>query len=392
MRIAIIGSRGFLTDYGGFETLVRRLALGLKKKDYEVTVYGLRRYHNTINDDEYPGVRRVWVPSIGLKYLEKVSATLLSTIHATFSKNEIILLLGVSSALLVWLPLTFGKKIVVNIDGIEWQRNKWPRFVSFFLFLSEVLCVKLCHLIVADSKKIADYIKVKYGRGSIFIPYGAETNNKVEASDKRILAQYGLRAKRYFIQVCRLEPENNCHVVIGEFINYSGDKEMVIIGDTPHSVSYKKRVMNKTDGRVKFLGAIYGGNYRVLLRNAYCYVHGHEAGGTNPALLEAMASERCPLVLDVPYNREVIADCGMSFNKKPYDLLRKLQIADKNPVLVKSYGKYALRRVNECYTWKKVIADYDEAFRALCRHHGKEGFKVLFLNITISSLHIFLSS
>ena len=116
---------------------------------------------------------------------------------------------------------------------------------------------------------------------------------------------------------------------------------------------------------IKFLGGVYGEKYKAILKNAYCYIHGHEAGGTNPALLEAMASGKCVVVLDVPYNLEVIEDCGISFSKKEGDLLRKLKILDKNEKLVKSLGEKAFQRVKKFYTWEKIIFEYDKLFKEL---------------------------
>jgi rhamnosyltransferase len=137
----------------------------------------------------------------------------------------------------------------------------------------------------------------------------------------------------------------------------------VIIGDTPHSIKYKNNLEAIANSKVKLLGAVYGDDYKVILRNAYCYVHGHEAGGTNPALLEAMASKNCVVVLDAPYNLEVIKNCGISFSKKDGDLLSKLEMLDKDGDLVNSLSRKAFRRVRDFYKWEKVISDYDTVFR-----------------------------
>ncbi|GAI11940.1 unnamed protein product, partial [marine sediment metagenome] len=137
MKLAIIGSRGFLVDYGGFETFVRKLVLGLKDNRYDITVYGLKRYHNSTQDKYYPGIKRIWISSTKIKCLEKVIASFLSILHVILSQNEIILVLGVSPGLLLWIPFLMGKKILMNVDGIEWKRSKWSKFIAFFLRLSE---------------------------------------------------------------------------------------------------------------------------------------------------------------------------------------------------------------------------------------------------------------
>lgn len=364
MKIAIIGSRGFLTEYGGYETFVRKLALGLKDNAFSVIVYGIAGYHNPENDGYYPEITRVWLPTISVRFLEKVVSSLLAVIHVCFSKADAILSISVSPGLLLFLPRLFGKKVIVNPDGIEWQRMKWSSFINFWLRVSELTAVLFSHLVVADSKTIANYIKNKYKKRVIFVPYGADANER-DIDDSAILSKYELRARQYFLQVCRLEPENNPDLTISEFLQYDGDKKLVVVGDTPHSIEYKQKLQKMCNHKVRLLGGIYGSDYKVILRNAYCYIHGHEAGGTNPALLEAMASARCPIVLDVPYNREVIEDCGLSFLKAKGDLSSKLEMLDKNQKLVINLGQKAFNRATQHYTWDKVIAEYHKLFRTI---------------------------
>jgi len=366
MKLAIIGSRGFLSDYGGFETFVRKLVLGLKDNGYDITVYGLKRYHNSTQDRYYPEIKRVWIPSTKIKFLEKVIASFLSILHVTLSKNKIILLLGVSPGLLLWIPFLMGKKILMNVDGIEWKRPKWSKFIALFLRLSEIFSIIFSHILIADSIAIQEYLRQRYRTNSFYIPYGADTNNGIDDNDLDILKKYNLKQKDYFLQVCRLEPENNAHITIREFLNYRGARQLVIVGDTPHSIKYKENLKKRANGKVKLLGGIYGDDFKTILKNAYCYIHGHEAGGTNPALLEAMASGRCPVVLNVPYNLEVIEDCGISFSKDEGDLAEKLAKLENDDNLVDQLGKKALQRIQKFYTWDRVIRAYDSLLKSIC--------------------------
>ncbi len=368
MKIAIIGSRGFLVSYGGFETFVNKLVLGLKDKGYEFTVYGLKKYRNPEKDKYFPEVKRIWLPSINVKFLEKVSTSFLSVIHASFSKNKVLLLLGVSPVLLCWLPRLLGKKIIINVDGIEWKRPKWSKIASFFLRLSEALASVFCHIIIADSKAVKKYFKRKYKKEPVYIPYGADINNNSSGKDLEVLKKYGLKPREYFLQVCRIEPENNPHITVREFIKYKGEKKLVIIGDTPHSIEYKNKLKRMANHKIKFLGAVYGEDYKVILRNAYCYIHGHEAGGTNPALLEAMAAGKCPIVLKVPYNLEVIENCGFSFTKKEKDLLSKIEHLEKNGKFLEDIEKKVIERVKKVYSWEKVISKYEKIFKLFTKN------------------------
>ena len=365
MKLAIIGSRGFLVDYGGFETFVRKLVLGLKDNGYDITVYGLKRYHNSTQDKYYPEIKRIWISSTKIKCLEKVIASFLSIFHVIFSQNEIILVLGVSPGLLLWIPFLMGKKILMNVDGIEWKRSKWSKFIAFFLRLSEIFSTIFSHILIADSIAIQEYLRRRYKTNSFYIPYGADMNNGIKHNDLDILNKYDLKQKDYFLQVCRLEPENNVHIIIREFLKYRGIKQLVIIGDTPYSIKYRQNLIKRANGKIKLLGGIYGDDFKTILKNAYCYIHGHEAGGTNPVLLEAMASNNCVLVLKIPYNLEVIGDCGVSFSKKPGDLLEKIKMLDKNVNLVNNLKQKAFIRVTKLYTWEKVISAYDKAFKTL---------------------------
>gem|GEM_PF-3779773 len=216
------------------------------------------------------------------------------------------------------------------------------------------------------SEVIAKYIKTKYKKRVIFIPYGADKSTPSD-NDRVILSKYQLKPDAYFLQACRLEPENNAQLVIGEYTNYKGNKDLVIVGDTKHSLPYKQYLKKIANGQVKFLGGIYNEDFKVILRNAYCYIQGHEAGGTNPVSLEAMASARCPLVLNVPYNIAVIKDCGISFSKSKGDLKSKLELVEKNTHLVKELGWRAFQKAQTEYAWSKIISAYDQIFASLSR-------------------------
>jgi len=336
MKLAIIGSRGFLTKYGGYETFVKHLALGLAEKGLSLTVFGIAGYREPANDNLYPNIKRVWLPTIRVKFLEKVVSSLLAVIFTSFSYFDIVFTLGISPGLFLFLLKILGKKIVVNPDGLEWQRPKWSKFIAFWLRLSELAAIKFSDVVISDSQRIENYIKEKFKKKRVvFIPYGADINI-ASNKDASILQKYGLKQNQYFVQVCRLEPENNVHIIIREFNNYTGDKHLVIIGDTLYSVKYKKNLKRAANHKIKFLGAIYGQDYKVILRNGYCYIHGHEVGGTNPSLLEAMASAKCPVVLNVPYNIDVIGNDGLTFSKNEGDLKEKLEYLDKNENLVMS--------------------------------------------------------
>jgi len=365
MKLAIIGTRGIPCRYGGFETFAEKLSLGLVQKGHEVTVYCSPRYISR-RSKSHVNIRRIFIPSIPLKSLEKISHAMFSVLHNLFEDDDIILMLGVSPVLFSWLLRLFGKKIVINIDGLEWKRKKWSKIASLYLRLSEKLAGKLCHEVVTDSLEIQKYYNKKYGKEAVYIAYGAEYVND---SDEDVIKRYMLKKNRYILQVCRLEPENNSHLVIKEFLKIKSDLELVVLGDNPYDAKYLKYLRSFKNPKIRFLGAIYGHEYKSILRNAYCYVHGHEVGGTNPALLEALAAGKCALVLDVPYNLEVIRDAGISFSKREGDLAEKLNKLIKNPTILEEYEGKALTRIEEAYTWDKIIKEYESLFLRILDNH-----------------------
>jgi glycosyltransferase involved in cell wall biosynthesis len=358
LKIALIGSRGIPANYGGFETFAERLSVGLVKKGHEVSVYCTSAYNHN-QEPYYKGVHRHIVPTISIKSIDKIGASFLSCLHSTVANYHIILFLGVSPVLFSWIPRVFGKKTVINIDGLEWKRQKWNQFGSFYLKLSESLSGKLCNEVVTDSRAIQRYYKNAYGRDSCFIAYGADIR---KIKDENVLRRFGLKKNNYFLQVCRLDPENNAHIVIREFAKIKTEMPLVILGSAPYSAKYIESLKKISDRRVRFLGGVYGYNYNVIRSNPFCYIHAHEVGGTNPALLEALAAGNCVLVLDVPYNLEVIGDVGLSFSKEEGSLAKRLQSLVDNPELANPFKHMAVERIREFYTWDKVIDQYERLF------------------------------
>lgn len=361
MRIAILGSRGIPAHYGGFETFAEQLSTRLVERGHQVTVYCCSIYSPS-NAQFYRGVRRVILPSIKIKSVEKIFYSTLSLVHVSFTRNEIILMLGVSSAFFSFIPRIFGKKVVINIDGLEWKRKKWSRVVSFFLKIGERTAGMFSNEVIADSKVIQKYYVNKYGKSPIFIAYGAEIK-KYPAGE--ILEKSYLKKDDYILYVSRLEPENNAHLLVSAFEKLKTNMNLVIVGDASYNSDYIRKLKNTSDQRIEFLGAVYGEGYKELQSNSYVYVHGNEVGGTNPALLEAMGYGNCVLAIDVPYNREVVDDAGILYKKSIEDLRNKLQFVIDNPDVVLKYRKKAQQRIASEYTWEKIINEYEKLFLSI---------------------------
>ncbi|MGD0276256.1 MAG: DUF1972 domain-containing protein [Syntrophales bacterium] len=363
LNIAIVGSRGIPVYYGGFETFAEMLAIGLVERGHNITVY-CPSASSTTNERSYRGVQRVIVPTIKMKSFEKISSSFISCMHAAFRHYDIILFLGVAPAMFAWLPRITGKKLVMNIDGQEWKRRKWGEISAKYLKISEQIANIFCHAIIADSRVIQEYIKNEYQRDAVFIAYGAVPGKH---KDDAVLAKYGLREKGYFLQVCRLEPENNADIVIREYNKVVTDMPLVILGDAPYADEYKKKLHTMAGNKVKFLGGVYGHDYNVLRSCAFTYIHAHEVGGTNPSLLEALAAGNCVIVLAVPYNLEVIGNAGLSFTKDEGSLKSAIEKLLGNPQLVDDMYENSVKRIEEDYTWASIISKYEDLFCQMSR-------------------------
>jgi glycosyltransferase involved in cell wall biosynthesis len=214
---------------------------------------------------------------------------------------------------------------------------------------------------VTDARVIQDYYATRYKKKSEMIAYGAEVARR---ADPEKLLKYGLQPNRYALYVSRLEPENNAHLVLEAYSRVKTDMPMVIVGGAPYADEYIARLKSVNDPRVKFLGFVFGEDYRALQQNAYCYVHATEVGGTHPALIEAMGAGNCALTLATPENVEVIGDAGISY-KSAEELGVYLQRVIDDPAIISEYRHRAMKRVNENYNWEQITDRYEELLARL---------------------------
>jgi glycosyltransferase involved in cell wall biosynthesis len=360
MNIAIMGIRGIPARYGGFETFAEQLSTRLVERGHEVTVYG-RTHYVSVPEKIYKGVDLVVLPTIQHKYLDTVVHTFLCVLHAWFKPYDVVLFCNAANALAAGLARLSGKRVILNVDGIERQRKKWNWIGRTYYHLCEWLATKLAHTLVTDARVIEEYYQSRYGKESTMIAYGAEVGRK---PNPERLAAMGLRPERYVLYVSRLEPENNAHIVIEAFEQVKTDMNLVIVGDAPYAKSYIRQLKSTRDPRIIFTGFVFGENYRVLQQNAYCYVHATEVGGTHPALIEAMGFGNCVLVLDTPENREVVATAGLYY-KDTDELRDQLQRVIDDPDLIAAYQPRAMARVAEHYSWETITDQYERLFRQI---------------------------
>ena len=359
MRIALIGTRGIPARYGGFETCAQELSSRLVKKGHEVWAYCRSGYYDK-KLQEYKGVKLVYLPECRTKVLDTLSHTLLSLVHARWKKYDIILVFNYANSPLLILPKLWGKKVILHIDGLEWQREKWRGLGRIYFKFAEWLSLRLGVELITDSKYLQKYYKDKYDKRIHFIPYGAA----LQASrNPAILNRYGLKPQEYFLQVTRFEPENNPLLSIQAFKRAGTDKALVLVGGVPYRSAYADEIFSYKDSQVKRPGFIYDQTIlRELLCNCYAYIHGNEVGGTNPGLLQAMASGCFVICIDVPFNREVLQGAGAYFRKDVESLKEKIAWTLANESLIKTKAEEAKNIIKNHYNWNQVVDKYLEIF------------------------------
>lgn len=271
-----------------------------------------------------------------------------------------------------------GGQVFLNPDGHEWRRAKWSELVRKYWKVSEQMMVKWSDLVICDSKTIEKYIHKSYdGKGirsrnpkTTFIAYGAETRkSELPDDDKGLLSWYeskGLKVHEYYLVVGRFVPENNYETMIREFMHSHSKRDLAIITNVNDKFldELESKLHFRSDVRIKFVGTVYDQELLMKIReNAYGYFHGHEVGGTNPSLLEALSSTDLNFLLDVGFNREVAENAAVYWNKKLGSLAGLIEWAENITEEKKTeYGSKAKQRIKDIYSWKNICDRYAEEF------------------------------
>lgn len=312
-KLSILGCRGIPGNHGGFETFAERLSRYLVKKDWEVTVYCEDYTGQKISEEYWNGIRLIHIPVPK----SSASATILfdwkSTLHAAREGN-LILTLGYNTALFCgWYRLK-GLTNVINMDGLEWRRQKWSTPEKAWLYLNERFGCWFGNHLVADHPEIANHLATRVSRRKItMIPYGAE---RVGRADEALIKPYNLTPGNYSIIIARPEPENNILEIVSAFSSKRRNAKLVVLGNyRPGKIDYHKKVLEAASDEVIFPGGIYDlPTVGALRYHATLYLHGHSVGGTNPSLVEAMGAGASVLAHNNQFNRWVAGPGAHYFN------------------------------------------------------------------------------
>jgi glycosyltransferase involved in cell wall biosynthesis len=356
LKVAILGTRGIPNYYGGFEHISEYVSEGLVKRGHSVTVYN--SHNHPYAADEWKGVRIVhcYDPEYMIGTAGQFVYDLNCLLDARRRNFDVVLLMGYTSSS-VWGKLYPGKSVIIsNMDGMEWKRSKYARPVQRFLKYAEKLAVKYSHFYIADSRVIQSYLQEKYNIKSRYIPYGAQVYTEQE---REWPSGKDVRNEEYFLLMARMEPENNIEAILEGFRDSNSGRAFKVLGNT--GTKFGKFITQKfgRDERIQFKGANFDNAVvRSLQNNSYLYFHGHSVGGTNPSLLEAMASEALIAAHDNPFNKSVLHTDAFYFNDAAdvRRLVETVQRQHTERIMIQNN----LQKIQCQFNWEKVIDEYEE--------------------------------
>lgn len=365
-KVAIVGIQGLPANYGGFETMVENIIGENCSEGIEYTVFGSSKDMVKTRDlKEYKGAKLRYVDSFKANGAQSTPYDIVSLLKCVGKGYDVVLVLGVSGC--IFLPifrLLYRGKLIVNIDGLEHRRAKWGKFAKWFLRFSEKCAVKMADVIVSDNVGIQNYVTETYHKHSEMIAYGGDQALRVvnPEREKEILAKFGLEKGRYAFTVCRIEPENNCHVTLEAFAKMpegANLKKLMFVGNWSRS-DYGMQLMAKYEAfsNIMIQTPIYDLDTLYVLRScAGMYVHGHSAGGTNPSLVEAMQFPVPIVAFDCIYNRETTHGKALYFADAD-ELLSKLTDEGNHSAVGQAMQEIAKKE----YQWKIIAEKYEALY------------------------------
>lgn len=376
MKIAILGSRGIPAKYGGFETFADGLSQRLVKQGHQVTV-SCEYEHPDSRLGEYEGVELEYFPiKAPDSYLLRKFYENLSDIYFLIKLSrhyDLVYFLGIEVGMFLFIPklLKRNLQLMVNIDGVMWQRSKFNWLEKSLLKINHDLATVFADTIVADSEEMKSFVHPRYHDKTIYLSYGVDIPPEVPWNAKYLktiknFQDNSLNAHDYFLVIARLEPENNIHTIVQAYAQAKADSPLVVIGDytsQKYEDEINKIIRDSSGENIQFLGSVYNKKILDMLRqNCKAYLHGHSVGGTNPSLLEAAVCSDTIIAHDNPFNREVCQDCALYFQDSQ-ELRHHIEKMDIN-----SEGdpaKSAFKQVHQEYSWDKISSDYQKVINSL---------------------------
>ncbi len=364
--LTFIGMKGLPPDLpgaGGGERETDAKTRRLAERGYDVSVYCRWNYIGK-SPEPYHGIKLISLPSMHQPGLEMLSHSLLASLHLLIRNSvDIVNYHGMGNGLFVPLVKLFGKRTVVYMDGIDWERPKWGKGARLLLKWGAAAAFRWSDAVYVDNAASQERFAQLFGRTPELITLGAELWS---APGDDQLAQFGLTANNYLLFVGMLRPDKGVHLLVEAYAKLETDVPLVIVGDNPDDPAYVRRLKEQGGDRVKFLGYQYGSTAQQLFANCLIYVQPSVMEGNSPALMSAMACQRCVVVNGIEQNRETIGDAGIAFDPgNTDDLQRVLAELLRDRAQIEQYGEKARRRIETVYNWERVIDTVEQEYQKL---------------------------
>jgi glycosyltransferase involved in cell wall biosynthesis len=361
--LGLYGMPGPKLQFTGFETGFGEIAPRLAAMGHDVTMYCRKgSFPPEMRVPEYKGVKLVYVPSPGGKNFSGVVATFFSVLHALVKEQyDIFFFVNVGFGHHASLCRLFGKKVVMNVNGLDWTRAKWGPVARLYFLSAAHSAVKFCTELVTDADAMQVFYREQFNKETTMIAYGAY----VESSSKpELIEQFGVRPDEYYLIASRLIPENHADLIAEAFLDSGSSRKLVIAGGANYDSPFHRKLRGMAGEKIVLTGHIDDQDViKELHCNCFAYLHGHSVGGTNPSLLKAMGYGNCVVALDTVFNREVLADGGIFFPRDATVLAGILRDLESTPARVAELRRMGPERIRANYTWEKIAGQYDELFR-----------------------------
>ncbi len=364
LRIAFIGGRGVISKYSGIETYYEEVGRRLCDMGHEVTAYC--RTYFTPPLKQHNGMRVVRLPTVRTKHLETLLHTFLSTLHVLTQPCDIVHYHALGPALFSFIPRLAGKKTVVTVQGLDWQRKKWGRAASVVLRLGERAAVRLPNSTMVVSQQLRKHYLQIYGAETYYVPNGGLLR------ERRLPAKildWGLDPGRYILFLGRFVPEKGCHLLIEAYKSLQTGIQLVIAGASGYCDDYSRQLHVHASENIKILDSVSGEVLDELLTNAMIFVLPSDLEGLSLALLDAMGAGLCVLASDVAENAEAIEGAGFTFQRgNSEDIADRLRFLIANPAVREAAGLAAKQRVRDHYQWSRVASEIERVYLQIMSH------------------------
>lgn len=369
VKIAMFGHKRIPSREGGVEIVVEQLATRMAAMGHDITCFNRGGHHVSGAEfdavGECPGVSMCTVPTLDKKGLAAVTSSFFGAACAAFGGYDAVHIHAEGPAFMSFLPKLFGKRVVVTVHGLDWQREKWKSgFGSKYIHMGEKIAVRFADEIIVLSRSVQQYFMDTYGRETRYIPNGVSRPAIAEA--REITARYGLENEGYILFLGRLVPEKGVHYLIEAFQGLKTDKKLVIAGGSSDTDDYMKQLqeMAAKDDRILFTGFVQGRVLEELYSNAYVYVLPSDVEGMPLSLLEAMSYGNCCVVSDIPECAEPVEDKAVTFPKGNIPALREtLQRLCNVPAETAVYKAEARDFICSKYSWDEVVQQTLELYQ-----------------------------